>query len=137
MHTDAPIITPAPPGATDAGGGGGWAWLVTARNIFEAHMIRGLLEVQGIVPVVLDTRDPSPGAWMFLAGNVNALVRILVPASLLDAARLALLEAGYASDEPASAAQQSASGWRWWVWVVVAVAMIFVYVIATLRNGIR
>jgi hypothetical protein len=86
-------LGPAPPRLEEGGGGGRWAWLLTAQGIVEAELVRGVLESAG-VPVVLDRRDPSPFAWMYLAANVNAPVRVLVPAGLLDTARLHLLEAG-------------------------------------------
>lgn len=84
---------PAPPVPLDGGGSGRWAWLLTAGGIVEAELVRGVLESSG-VPVVLDRRDPSPFAWMYLGGNVNAPVKVFVPATLLSAARLQLLEAG-------------------------------------------
>jgi hypothetical protein len=90
---------PAPPEADFGDGRGGWAWLVTARDFYEAELIRGVLEGAG-VPVALDRRDPSPFAWMHLAGNPQAPIRVLVPASLLEAARLELMETTLASDEP-------------------------------------
>jgi hypothetical protein len=88
---------PAPPDAAFGDGRGGWAWLVTARDFYEAELIRGVLEGAG-VPVALDRRDPSPFAWMHLAGNPQAPIRVLVPASLLEAARLELMETTFASD---------------------------------------
>ncbi len=88
---------PAPPRTEEGGGGGRWARLLTAAGIVEAELVRGVLEDAG-VPVVLDRRDPSPFAWMYLAGNVNAPVQVLVPFGLLDAARLHLLEAGIEGD---------------------------------------
>src|SRR5688572_6976663 len=88
------VIDAPPTDADSGGGGGGWAWLLTARGIIEAELVRGALETSGIVPVVLDTKDPSPGAWMYMSGNVLAPVRVLVPSSLLEPARLALLEIG-------------------------------------------
>lgn len=94
-------LDPAPPQSRDGGGGGRWAWLFTAGGIVEAELARGALEGSG-VPVILDRRDPSPFAWMHLAGNMNAPVQLYVPASLLDNARLTLLEAGFDSDEPTS-----------------------------------
>lgn len=89
-------MAPSPPETADGGGGGGWAWLVTANGIIEAELVRGVLESAGVTPVALDSSDPTPGSWMFLSGNVNALVRVFVPVSQLDSARLALLEAGFA-----------------------------------------
>jgi hypothetical protein len=93
MRAGSKLMEPAPPVPVDTGGGGGWSWLVTARGVIEAELIRGVLESAGIVPVVLDSRDGTPGAWMFMSGNMNRLVRVYVPASLLDGARLELLDA--------------------------------------------
>lgn len=101
-------LDPAPPELTGGGGHGRWAWLLTARGIVEAELVRGVLESVG-VPVALDRRDPSPFAWMYLAGNVNAPVKVLVPASLLDAARLHLLEAGVDAEPDAAVPEATAA----------------------------
>lgn len=86
------ILDPAPPAAgVDDGGSGGWSWLVTASDRFEAEVLRGMLENAG-VPVVLDGFDGSPFAWMYPSGNINAPVRVMVPTGLLEVARLELLE---------------------------------------------
>jgi hypothetical protein len=90
---DVGVLEPAPPHAHRGGGGGGWAWLLTARDAMEAEIVRGLLEAAG-VPVALDWRDPSPFAWMHLSGNLFRPVPVYVPSSLIDAARLQLLEIG-------------------------------------------
>lgn len=125
------VLEPAPPRPADGGGGGGWAWLITARGVIEAQLIRGLLEVEGIVPVRLDATDPSPGAWLFLSGNVNALVRVFVPRSLLDAARLVLLEAGWETTAPQPERKQPAGRWTW---IVAAAVVIMVLLAATWRG---
>jgi hypothetical protein len=134
------VVDHAPPDATTGGGGGGgWAWLVTANGVVEAQLIRGALEASGIVPVALDATDPTPGAWLFLSGNPNALVRVFVPASLLDAARLALLETGLTGEpEPpvASSGPGSRPGISTWVWVAITVLLVAIYVTAMLR-GVR
>jgi hypothetical protein len=97
MRGRSQIMVPSPPETTnEGGGGGGWAWLLTANGIIEAELVRGVLESAGVAPVALDSTDPTPGSWMFLSGNVNALVRVYVSASQLDVARLAVLEAGFA-----------------------------------------
>ena len=114
---------PAPPDevAPDDGGGGRWAWLLTAGGHVEAELVKGRLESAG-VPVVLDRRDPTPGAWMYLyGGNPRAPVQVFVPAGLLDAARLELLEAGLNApsarpDDPAPRAERR----RHWTWYLVA-----------------
>jgi hypothetical protein len=104
-------LDPAPPSPREGGGGGRWAWLITASGIVEAELVRGLLETDGI-PVVLDRRDPSPFAWMYLAGNVNAPIQIHVPATLLDPARLRLIEAGFESGSPPPPVAPSSPGRR-------------------------
>ena len=95
------VLDPAPPEAAwGGGGGGGWAWLLTASDAVEAEIVRGLLEATG-VPVALDWRDPSPFAWMHLSGNLHRPVPVYVPASMVDAARLQLMEMGLAlEDDP-------------------------------------
>src|SRR5439155_20971548 len=95
MQRGSRVIDTPPTDLNPSGGGGGWAWLLTARGIIEAELVRGVLETAAIAPVALDGRDNSPGAWMFLSGNVNARVRVFVPASQLASARLVLLETGF------------------------------------------
>lgn len=92
------VLEPAPPREEWGGGGGGWAWLLTARDAVEAEIVRGLLEANG-VPVALDWRDPSPFAWMHLSGNLMRPVPVYVPTSLVDNARLQLLELGLGDDD--------------------------------------
>lgn len=92
------LLEPAPP-REEAGGGGGWVWLLTARDAVEAEIVRGLLEAGG-VPVALDWRDPSPFAWMHLSGNLMRPVPVYVPMSLVDSARLQLLEMGLGESDP-------------------------------------
>lgn len=87
------VLDPAPPRPEWGGGGGGWAWLLTASDAVEAEIVRGLLEANG-VPVALDWRDPSPFAWMHLSGNLHRPVPVYVPASMIDDARLQLMEMG-------------------------------------------
>lgn len=96
-------LDPAPPVDAGGGGRGRWSWLLTASGIVEAELVRGVLDQAG-VPVVLDRRDPSPFAWMYLAGNVNAPVQIFVPSGLLETARLHLLDAGVEGDRALGAA---------------------------------
>lgn len=119
----------------DDGGGGGWAWLLTARGIIEAELVRGMLEASGIVPVALDARDPSPSAWLFLSGNVNAPVRVFVPRSLLDDARLALLETGFGAPDPPEAGRQSRMPVEAWAIAIVLVALaIALFAVMTWRS---
>lgn len=121
------ILDPAPPksGVGD-GGSGGWSWLVTAADRFEAEVLRGLLETAG-VPVVLDGFDRSPSAWMYPSGNVNAPVRVLVPTGLLDVARLELLESSMVEQARMTGAPQPQKPQRGTqrvnrlLWTVVAV----------------
>ena len=87
------VLEPAPPRENMGGGGGRWAWLLTAKDALEAEIVRGLLEAGG-VPVALDWRDPSPFAWMHLSGNLFRPVPVYVPAGLVDSARLQLLDMG-------------------------------------------
>ena len=130
-------VIDTPPAATDHdGGGGGWAWLLTARGIIEAELVRGVLESAGVVPVALDGRDPSPGAWMFLSGNVNALVRVFVPLAQLDSARLVLLEAGLEQPEPPPAPPDPARASRFHsraIWLVITAVVIAIFLIATMH----
>lgn len=100
------VREPAPPRAPTGGGGGGrWARVVTARDAIEAELVRGILESAG-VPVVLDRRDDSPFAWMYPGGNMNAPVVVLVPTGLLEAAKLALMEANLLATDSAAPAPE-------------------------------
>ena len=130
-------VIDTPPIATDNdGGGGGWAWLLTARGIIEAELVRGVLESAGVVPVALDGRDPSPGAWMFLSGNVNALVRVFVPLAQLDSARLVLLEAGFEQPEPPLAPPAPVRASRFHsraIWLVITAVVIAIFLLATMH----
>jgi hypothetical protein len=136
MHSGSRVID-SPPAATDeGGGGGGWAWLLTARGIIEAELVRGVLESAGVAPVALDGRDPSPGAWMFLSGNVNALVRVFVPLAQLDSAKLILLEAGFEQPEPAPAPQAPARASRFHsraIWLAITALVIVIFLLATMH----
>jgi hypothetical protein len=143
MANSSHVIEGAPPPTIDdGGGGGGWAWLLTARGIIEAQLVRGVLEASGIVPVALDASDPTPGAWMFLSGNVNALVRVFVPASLLDAARLALLETGFGVDDASAPPDQPvraparSSRLPWWAWVLITAVVVVIFLLATMRASV-
>lgn len=112
-----PDLRPTDPG----GGGGGWSWLLTARGIIEAQLVRGLLEGAGVAPIHLATHDPSPSSWMFLSGDVNAPVRVFVLRSQLDAARLALLEGGLGLPDEEAAPEEPAVGRSLW-WRVLGIA---------------
>lgn len=126
VEMDAPgtgILEPAPPRTTWDGGGGGWAWLLTAGDTMEAEIVRGLLEAAG-VPVALDWRDPSPFAWMYLSGNIHRPVPVYVPVSMLDAARLELLDSGLGlpeTEEPPGPPRRELRQRHPVLWLVVAV----------------
>lgn len=132
---------PAPRGPRDGGdgddgGGSRWAWLVTAGGTIEAELIRGRLESAG-VPVVLDRRDPSPGAWLYLSGNVNAPIQVLVPRGLLDAARLELLEAGFEAppaepDRPSSPEPRPRGRW---IMVIILCALVVALILVLQMLG--
>jgi len=110
--------------------------LLTARGIIEAELVRGVLESAGVVPVALDGRDPSPGAWMFLSGNVNALVRVFVPLAQLDSAKLVLLEAGLEQLEPPAAAPAPVRARRLSskaIWLVITAVVIAIFLLATMH----
>jgi len=136
MQRGSRVIDTPPTVTNPSGGGGGWAWLLTAHGIIEAELVRGVLETAGVVPVALDGRDSSPGAWMFLSGNVNALVRVFVPASQLDSARLILLETGFNAPEqpappPPAPAVHRLSGRS--IWLVITAVVIIIFLIATMH----
>lgn len=144
MSSRSQVIDP-PHVINNGGGGGGWAWLVTARGIIEAQLIRGVLEDSGVSPVWLDTFDPSPGAWMFMSGNPNAPVPVFVPLSLLDAARLALMDSGLSAPEAEAVSsgtqiQAERPGWRSMRWAYVAMAlavlMIIIFLLASLSASV-
>lgn len=139
MKSGSRVIDAPPAPTNEGGGGGGWAWLLTARGIIEAELVRGVLESAGVVPVALDGRDPSPGAWMFLSGNVNALVRVFVPLAQLDSARLILLEAGFEQPEPPPAAAASAPVRRLSskvILLVITAVVIAIFLIATMHGRV-
>ena|SRR5438270_6753360 len=130
-------VIDSPPAPTDeGGGGGGWAWLLTARGIIEAELVRGVLETAGVAPVALDGRDPSPSAWMFLGGNVNALVRVFVPLAQLDSARLILLEAGFEQPDPPPTLPAPERAHRLSskaIWLVITAVVIVIFLVATMH----
>jgi hypothetical protein len=126
------VLQPSPPRELPGGGGGRWAWLLTAKDAVEAEIVRGLLE-EGGVPVALDWRDPSPFAWMHLSGNLFRPVPVYVPATLIDSARLQLLELGLSNvDEPLESEEQYPPALAWRerhrVMLGAATAMTFVAV---------
>jgi hypothetical protein len=108
---------------------------MTANGAVEAQLVRGLLESAG-VPVVLERRDVGPGSWLYLVGgNPHAPVHVFVPASLLDAARLEVLEAGFAvadqdaarvPEPPAPQRPAPQRGHRWSLMVLGALVIIAV-----------
>lgn len=145
MGSRSQVIDP-PRSTHEGGGGGGWSWLVTASGIIEAQLIRGVLEEAGVVQVWLDTRDPSPTAWMFMSGDPNAPVPIYVPASQLDTARLALLDSGL-GDPPGDAGDtgevdgtEPERSTRWSpagrVGVAIAVLVVVILLLASARASV-
>jgi hypothetical protein len=137
-------VTDPPRMDVHGGGGGGWAWLVTASGIIEAQLIRGVVEDAGVTPVWLDTFDPSPGAWMFMSGDPNAPVPIFVPLAMLDTARIALMESGFApgdpddaEPEPSERAARAPTWTGWWrIGIALAVIAIIVVLIASGRASV-
>jgi hypothetical protein len=92
-RTGSGIQLPPPDVIADGGGGGGeWTVLTVARGRMIAHLIRGLLESEGI-ETALDTSNPAPGAWLLPFGDQNAPVKVLVRSGQLEWARLALAQA--------------------------------------------
>jgi hypothetical protein len=87
-----------PPEVIENGGGGGGEWtvLTVARGRMVAHLIRGLLESEGI-ETALDTSNPAPGAWLLPFGDQNAPVKVLVRSGQLEWARLALAQAEHSA----------------------------------------
>ena len=137
MRRGSNVIDHVPPAVDGGGDGGGWAWLVTARGHAEAHLVRGLLEGNGVAPIFMDASDPSPGSWMFLAGNINALVRIYVPLSQLEEARLTLLEAGVTAPDETPEAPSPASRAPWGTrlaWIAITLLIAALYLVAAFRN---
>lgn len=134
-------VTDPPRGDVQGGGGGGWAWLVTAVGIIEAQLIRGVVEEAGVTPVWLDTFDPSPGAWMFMSGDPNAPVPIFVPLAMLDAARIALMESGFTPGDPDDGAPgpdgMEPEGRAWVGWGRGAVALALLVIIVLLLASVR
>ena len=139
MKSGSRVIDSPPTPTDEGGGGGGWAWLLTARGIIEAELVRGVLESAGVVPVALDGRDSSPGAWMFLSGNVNALVRVFVPLAQLDSAKLILLEAGFEQPDqppepPAPARAHRLSSKL--ILLAITAVVIAIFLIATMHGRV-
>lgn len=106
MSIDAPPIPPTSPPEEKGFGGGrpGWALLRTVGDLYEAHMVRGVLEENEIGPVVIEPVQVI-GSWLLPSGHERTPQRIFVPAAVLDAAELALMEAGLESvdDDEATA----------------------------------
>jgi len=101
-----PPVVPPPPDAKRYGGGRpGWTLLCTVGDLYEAHLVKGVLEESGLGPVVLQP-VPMFGAWMLPSGHERVPQRVFVPTAVEEAAQLALLEAGLdeIGDEEALAA---------------------------------
>jgi hypothetical protein len=132
------VIDPAPPTIDrGGGGGGGWAWLVTTSGRIEAELVRGLLEATGVVPVWLDTRDPSPSAWLFPFGDPNAPVKVFVPTSMLETARLAMLEAGFATRAgPGEPERENIARRAPWALIAIASVLLAIFLWATMHASV-
>jgi hypothetical protein len=94
---------PRPPDDIDprgggGGGGGGWVVLCSVGDRYEAEIIRGVLEGEGLGPVVIEP-VAVPGSWLLPSGHERVPQRVIVMRALLDAAKLALLEAGCSVDD--------------------------------------
>jgi len=129
---------PPAPLEPDGGGGGGWALLLTAGGAIEAQLIRGLLEGSGVVPIHLDSSDPSPGAWLFLSGDPNAPVRVYVARSMLDQARLALLDAGFGLETDTGDAEPDIGDvprWLRLMWMVAGVIIALGFALRLVTAG--
>ena len=140
---------PRPPDEDDPGGGGGgrgWVLLCSVGDRYEAEMIRGVLEGEGLGPVVLEAVQ-VPGSWLLPSGHERLPQRVFVMRAVAEAARLALLEAGCAladeTDETgdgAGAQRDADARWRRatrivrWA-VIVAVAGVFVSYLVHLVQG--
>lgn len=101
MSTKSPTAPPpvVPPEDRHFGGGrSGWALLRTVSDLYEAELIRGLLESEDLGPVILEPVQ-TVGAWMLPSGHARIPQRIYVLAALVDAAQLALLESGFSELE--------------------------------------
>ena len=112
--------------------------LVTVTRVFnslEAEMLRGCLEAEGIPVMLSDVQMVQT----YLAGIALGGIRIMVPATFADAARLTVetIERGAleidelpAEAEPAAAATETtpAIGWSRATWTVLAIVVIAVIV---------
>lgn len=73
--------------------------LTTAPDQVVAHLIRGRLAEEAIESV-LDTSNPSPGAWLKPFGDPMAPVRIFVRRGDFDRAALVLHEVDHRPPDP-------------------------------------
>lgn len=102
---EAPSISPpaAPPGDSErryGGGRPGWALLRTVGDLYEAQLIRGVLEGAGLGPVVVEPIQ-TVGSWLLPSGHERVPQKIFVLAALVDASELALLDIGLDPSESA------------------------------------
>ena len=79
----------------------GWISVATAANEYQAHLIRGALEDEGI-KVVLEAFATGAGAYLHAGSDPTAPVRILVPRDSEDEANgvLVALDAEVGTVEP-------------------------------------
>jgi hypothetical protein len=81
------------------GGGQDWQLLTTARNQIVGHMVRGVLNAQGI-ECLIDGFNASPGAWLKPFGDPLAPVRLYVRRYDLESASLILHEVDHQPSDP-------------------------------------
>ena len=79
----------------------GWISVATAANEYQAHLIRGALEDEGI-KVVLEAFATGAGAYLHAGSDPTAPVRMLVPRDQEDEAKgvLVALDAEVGTVEP-------------------------------------
>jgi hypothetical protein len=133
---------PAPPIVDEPSGegSGGWTRLCSVGDRYEAEMIRGVLEGENLGPVIIETIQ-MPGSWLLPSGHERQPQNIYVMRAVLEAAKLALLEAGL-DYEPGDAISSEGRDQRWrqatklirWA-VITAVAGVFVSYLVHLMQG--
>lgn len=116
------VLRPAgpepPPAGEEGGGGGDWVLLTIARDRVVAHLIEGRLAEESI-EAVLDTSNPSPGAWLQPFGDPMAPVKILVHRHDLGRATLILHEVDHRPPDPSAPGSPAVRRMFWLVLLVV------------------
>ena len=94
------IRIPGPPEdiTEESGGGNGWRYLVTAKDVITAHLLTGRLESEGMETAV-DSSNPRPGAFLQPFGDPRAPVRVFVRAIDFETACLVLADVGLSKGE--------------------------------------